>query len=112
MSSGLHVVSAGIQPTIQQFQSGEVDFLMLSWVWRLSGEKISANGGVPLYNWYPPAGYTAFLSGTANGSSAMWMKLSATGAPNVVNRASAKITTDSGKVLLEWWDMRSYTGIT
>ena len=111
MTSGLHVVSAGVQPTIQEFFSGEVDFLNLSWIYRLSGEKISANGGVPLYNWYVPAGYTAFASGTAAGSSAMWMKLSATGIPNVTNRASAKITTDSGKVLLEWWDMRCYTGI-
>ena len=113
MTSGLHVFSAGDIPPVQEFYSGEVDFLTLSWVNRLSAEKISANAGVPLYNWYFPVGITGFLSGTAAGSSAMWVKLSATAPANYtgVFRCSARITTDSAKNLIEWFDVKIHTGV-
>lgn len=101
-----------MQPTMQEFQSGEVDFISLDWTWRLSADKISANAGTPLYNWYFPVGVTAFLSGTALGSSGMWTKVSATAPPGTVLRGSARITTDSAKSLVEWFDVRVHTGNT
>jgi hypothetical protein len=110
MASGLRSITANTtQAENMVFHSGEVDFVTLDWRYRLSADKISANGSVPLYNWYLPVGLTAFLSGTAAGSSAMWMKVSATGAPNVY-RGSARITTDSAKSLIEWFDIRIWTG--
>lgn len=114
MASGLRILSAGSQPIQQLFFSADVDFITMDWTQRLSAESISAsgtNGG--FVTWYFPAGFTAFLSGTAVGASGIWCKLSATGAPmaNTV-RASAKVTTTSGKNLSEWFDVMVWSGQT
>jgi hypothetical protein len=110
-ASGVNIVSAGAQIDTQSFFSGEVDFVTLSWAYRFSGERISANGSnVPLYDWYVPAGATAFASGTALGGSAMWMKMSATAAPNFTGRVSARVTTTSAKILTQHFDIRIWTG--
>lgn len=109
MPSGLHIVSAGSQNPVQQFYSGEVDFVMMDWSQRLSGESISASGVSAFLNWYFPAGFTAYLSGTAVGASGMWMKISATGAPANF-RLSAAVNTTSGKRMIEWFDVQIWTG--
>lgn len=109
MASGLHIVSAGMPKNVQQFYSGEVDFFTLDWTVRLSGESISASGVSAFLNWYFPAGFTAYLSGTAAGASGMWMKLSATGAPANF-RLSAAVNTTSGKRMIEWFDVQIWTG--
>ncbi len=111
MTTGTRWVSAGLDNDPQYFYSGEVDYLKMSWIGRFSGENISASGVTSFFAWYLPAGFTAFASGTANGASAAWAKISATGAvTTALRRASARVTTTSGKSLLSWWDMAIYTG--
>lgn len=110
MPSGLRYHSAGQIPVMQDIYSGEVDYMSLSWVNRLSGEAISASGVSAFLNWYIPAGMTAYNSGTASGASAMWMVFSATAPPNTVLRLSARILTTSGKSLFEYFDCRIWTG--
>jgi hypothetical protein len=93
------------------FYSGDADYFTLSLVQRFTGENISANGSnVPQVVWYIPAGFTGFASGTAVGGSAMWVKLSATAAPNTIIRASARALTTSARQLHEYFDLRVTTG--
>ena len=80
--SGLRTITAGIpDQDVQDFHSGEVDFITMDWRYRLSGETVSASGVSAFINWYLPAGMTGFLSGTAAGASGIWVKMSATAAP-------------------------------
>jgi hypothetical protein len=109
-ASGVNIVSAGIQSDTLLFYSGETDFVTLSWVRRFSGERISASGVTAFATWYVPAGASAILSGTALGSSAMWMKMSATAAPGFTGRVSARVVTDSAKVMIEYFDIKIWTG--
>jgi hypothetical protein len=102
-ASGVNIVSAGIQSDTLLFFSGDCDFVTLSWAQRFSGEKISASGVTAFATWYVPAGATAILSGTALGSSAMWMKMS-------TGRVSARVVTDSAKVMIEYFDIKIWTG--
>jgi hypothetical protein len=108
-ASGVNIVSAGKYTDTLRFFSGDVDFVTLSWVQRFSAETISANSNVPIATWYLPAGATAFLSGTALGGSAMWMKMSATAAIPL-GRVSARVTTTSAKILTEHFDIQIWTG--
>lgn len=111
MATGTRWVSAGYQNDPEQFFSGEVDYLTLSWIGRFSAEGVSASGVTGFFVWYLPAGFTAFASGTANGASAVWAKISATGAvTTALKRASAQATTTSGKSLIEWFDIAIHTG--
>jgi hypothetical protein len=109
-NSGLHIISAGVQSPTQEFYSGDVDFMSMSWVNRLSAESISASGVSAFLNWYFPAGVTGYLSGTGVGASSMWVKLSATAAPGTVMRVSAKVLTTSAKTMVDWFDLRISTG--
>lgn len=109
-ASGVNIISAGKLPDTQLFFSGDCDFITLSWVQRFSGEAISASGVTAFATWYVPAGGAAILSGTANGASAMWMKMSATGANGVTGRVSARVLTTSGKFMTEYFDFKIWTG--
>lgn len=112
MASGLHIVSAGAPNNpVQQFFSADVDFIVMDWSQRLSGESISASGVSAFITWYLPTGFTGFLSGTAAGASGIWVKVSATGAPGgLPARVSAKVTTTSGKNMSDWFDIQVYSG--
>ena len=110
-ASGTNIVSAGKQADTLLFYSGDTDFVTLSWVQRFSGEAISASGVTAFATWYVPAGATAILSGTALGASAMWMKMSATAAPNFTGRVSARVLTTSGKFMTEYFDIKIHTGL-
>ncbi len=93
------------------FHSSSVDFFTITWTGVLaSGETISASGVSAFAEWYLPAGFTAFNSGTGTGAMSFWMKLSATGAPGTQGRASARILTTSARRLYEAWDMRIFSG--
>src|SRR5687767_10692231 len=105
-ASGTNIVSAGKQTDTLLFYSGDTDFVTLSWVQRFSGESISASGVTAFATWYVPAGASAILSGTALGGSAMWMKMSATAAPNFTGRVSARVLTTSAKFMTEYFDIK------
>jgi hypothetical protein len=109
-TSGVNIVSAGKQSDTLLFYSGETDFVTLSWIQRFSGESISASGVTAFATWYVPAGASAILSGTANGASAMWMKMSATAAPGFTGRVSARVLTTSAKYMIEYFDIKIWTG--
>lgn len=109
MTTGLRSLSAGMQPLVQLWYSGESDFTVMDWSLRLSAETISASGVSAFLNIYFPAGFTAFASGTASAASGMWWKMSATGTAGVY-RLSAGITTTSAKRLYEWFDVKIGTG--
>lgn len=85
------------------FTSGEVDSIYLWFSGRLSGETISATK----WTWYIPAGFTAIVSSTASGSTGMHLKMSATGAPQLVATGSAEIfTTGSARKLIDRFTLR------
>jgi hypothetical protein len=114
MTAILRVVSAGASNDVQSFHSGECDFLTMDWTLRFSGENISASGVSAFINWYFPAGFTGFLSGTGVGASSMWVKVSATAPPNA-NSAyvwSARALTTSAKSLFETFMVRVHTGLS
>lgn len=111
--SGVRVVSAGVENEVQSFHSGECDFLTLDWRIRFSGENISASGVSAFLNWYFPAGFTGFLSGTGVGASSMWVKVSATAPVNTESAYmwSARALTTSAKALFETFKVRVWTGV-
>jgi hypothetical protein len=109
-ASGTNIVTAGVTPDTLLFFSGDCDFVTLSWARRFSGEKISASGITAFATWYVPAGATAILSGTATDGSGMWMKMSATAAPNFTGRVSARVLTTSAKFMTEYFDIKIWTG--
>ncbi len=109
-TSGINLITAGVQPDTLLFFSGDADFVTLNWARRFSGEKISASGVTAFATWYVPPGATAVLSGTATDGSGMWMKMSATAAPGFTGRVSARVLTTSGKFLTEWFDIKIWTG--
>lgn len=113
MPSGLRVITAGVNNNVQDFHSGECDFMTLDWRHRMSAENISASGVSAFLNWYFPAGFTGFLSGTGVGGSSMWIKVSAT-APPVTDSAymwSARVLTTSAKSIFETFKVRVWTGV-
>ena len=111
-ASGVNIISAGVQSDTIRMFSGDVDFVTLSWVNRFSADRISASGVTAFATWYVPAGIAAIASGTALGASAMWLKLSATAPPtyNALYRVSARVTTNSAKILTEYFDVQIWTG--
>lgn len=92
------------------FYSSETTYFSMSWVNVFTGESISASGVTAFATWFLPAGFSAIGSGTAAGSSAHWVRVSATGAIGSSGRASARVLSTSGRQLFESFDMRIFSG--
>lgn len=81
---------------------GETDLYTISWSARLAGETISATK----WGWHVQTGLSALASSTASGSMASTVTLSAGSAGSAYWVSGWVMTTASGRVLFEYFQVR------